>query len=60
MNGKSFLVMLETSLMLKLIPVMLVLLAVMNVLMTKLLVTSVMFVLKQDTLSILTLMVVNV
>ena len=60
MNGKSFLVMLETSLMLKLIPVMLVLLAVMNVLMTILLVTSVMFVLKQDTLSILTLMVVNV
>ena len=46
--------------MLMLIPVMLVLLAVMNVLMTKLLVTSVMFVLKQDTLSILTLMVVNV
>ena len=46
--------------MLMLIPVMLVLLTVMNVLMTKLLVTSVMFVLKQDTLSILTLMVVNV
>lgn len=46
--------------MLKLIPVMLVLLTVMNVLMTNILVTSVMFVLKQDTLSILTLMVVNV